>query len=81
MYTQKLKVRIGYHKVQTNNICPFQNQFKRLHDIPMSKWTNEVKAAMGSIVRNITSIEATLVGQKLLKLIIDVFNNRLVAIS
>jgi hypothetical protein len=47
----------------------------------MSKWTNEVKAAMGSIVRNITSIEATLVGQKLLKLIIDVFNNRLVAIS
>lgn len=47
--------------------------------LPMTKWTNEVEAAVGSVVRYITTIKAALISQKLLEFIINVLYDWLVA--
>lgn len=43
----------------------------------MSKWRNEIEAAMDAVVHNIPPVQTTLVSEEPLKLIINVLNDRL----
>lgn len=46
-----------------------------LQDSPMAQWGDKIEAAVNSVVDNVSAIEAALVVEVALKLVIDVADN------
>lgn len=45
--------------------------------LPVSKWRNEIEAAVNSVVHNVSAIQATLIMQVAFKLIVNVLDDGL----
>lgn len=58
----------------TDTTCG-RDLYNSVYVLPMSKWRNEVKAAVHSIVHNMSSIQPTLIMEVSLKLIVDVLDD------
>lgn len=52
-----------------------QRERSVLQDSPMAQWGDEIEAAVNSVVDNVSTIEAALVVEVALKLVIDVADN------
>lgn len=52
-----------------------QRKKSALQDSPMAQWGDEIEAAVNSVVDNVSAIEAALVVEVALKLVIDVADN------
>lgn len=52
-----------------------QREKSVLQDSPMAQWGDEIETAVNSVVDNVSAIEAALVVEVALKLVIDVADN------